>query len=253
MRKNILVLLVLLVMSVTLGFHFTTSLAQTAEQSAQGAIEEDAARIYDSLSLFSKSDRRAFYKEFTPEIKSELWKIQLRSYLSKHSELTDKQRQVIEGGIAFITPEVYKIPQDSPEWEEKVDKPAQLLKERMLEVFPREVAKELLTVIGGSVSPVSINIKRINFVPGVSDVGCGGTRQAANPELMRRPIKTQLQPFRMISVSLDGTDTCDCSTRSDWCPRGTQCESEGCQVAQWCGTLGLYVCNGLCIYNPCVC
>lgn len=250
MRKNILILIVLLVMSVISGFHFTTSLAQTAKPQAQSAIKEEAARIYSSLSLFSKSDRRAFYKEFKPEIKSELWKIQFRSYLSKHSELTDKQRQVIEDGIAFVTPEIYKIPQDSPEWEEKVDKPAQLLKEKMLEVFPREAAKELLTVLGGSVSPVSLNIRRINFVPGISDAGCNGTGQATSSELMRKSIKTQSQSFRIISASFDGPETCDCSTRSDWCPEGTSCTALSCQQAQFCGTAGLYICNGLCIYYP---
>lgn len=253
MRKSILVLLVLLVMSLILCFRFTTSLAQTAEQQAQRVIEENATRIYSSLSLYSKNDRRMFYKEFTPEVKSELWKIQLRLYLSKHSELSDKQRQVIEGGIAFITPEVYKIPQDSPEWEEKVDKPAQLLKEKMLEVFPREVAKELSTVLGGSVSPVSLNIRRINFIPGVSDAGCDDTGQATNLGLMRKSIKTQPQPFRIISASFDEPETCDCSTRSDWCPQGTQCTALSCQVANWCGTFGLYVCDGLCIYYPCTC
>ncbi len=253
MRKNVLFLLVLLVISVILCFRFTTSLAQTADQPTQSAIEGDAARIYSSLSLYSKSDRKMFYKEFTPEIKSELWKIQLRSYLLKHSELTDKQRQVIESGINFITSEIYKIPQDSPDWEEKVDNPAQLLKERMLEMFPREVAKELLTVLGGSVSPVSLNIRRINFIPGVSDTSCDDTGQATNLGLMRKSIKTQSQPFRMISASFDGPETCDCSTRSDWCPQGTECTFGGCQQANWCGTFLLYVCNGLCIYYPCTC
>jgi len=236
-------------MSLILCFRFTT-LAQTAEQQAQRLIEKDAARIYSSLSLYSKSDRRMFYKEFNPEIKSELWKIQLRSFLSKHSELTDKQRQVIEGGIAFIKPEIYKISQDSPNWEEKVHKPAQHLKERMLEVFPREVAKELLTVLGGSMSPVSLNIRRMNFVSGMSDISCNDTGQVANLELMRKSIKTQSQPFRIISANFDGPETCDCSTSSDWCPQGTECTASSCQVAQGCGTLGLYVCNGLCIYYP---
>lgn len=247
MRKNILVLLVLLVMSIISGFNFTTSLAQTAEQQAQSAIEKDAARIYSSLSLFSKSDRGTFYKELTPEIKSELWKIQLRLYLSKHSELTDKQRQVIEDGIAFITPEVYKISQNSREWEKRVNKPAQLLEERMLDVFPREVAKELLTELGGSVSPVALNISQINFVPGIRDFDCGDTRQTTNPKLLGKSIKTQPQLFRIISVSLASPERCDCSVDSDWCGEGTECHGGGCRQRQWCGTLGLYICNGICV------
>jgi hypothetical protein len=243
MRKNILFLLVLGVVS---GFHCVTSLAQTTEPQTQSAIEEQSAKIYNSLSLFSKSDKGAYYKSFTPEIKSELWKIQLKSYLSKHSELTDKQRKIIEDGIAFITPDVYKISQNSREWEEKVNKPAQLLKDRMLEVFPLEVAKKLLTELGGAPAPVTLNFRQINFIPGVNSAGCGGAKQTANPELMRKPIKTQQHLFSVISAGLV-PETCDCSIYSDWCVQGTECDYGNCKQAQFCGTLGLYVCNGICI------
>lgn len=265
MRKNILVFLVLLVLSISLVFHPTTSLTQTAEKPAQSEIEEKAARIYSNLSTLSVSDRKEFYTKLTPDLKNEIWKVQLRSYLSKHPELTDKQRQAIESLIAFSKPQVYEIPQDSPSWEEKVNKPVQSLTERILEVFPREVAKELLTVLGGSESAVALDFKRINFVPG--DSGCASTMQETNSWLAKKEIKT-LQPFKKVSVSFKTKncncsnkkipvsfvmDNCDCSIRSDWCPQGTVCESQGCSVRQFCGTLGLYICDGNCFYYPCTC
>lgn len=119
MWKNILVFLVLLVVSVSLVFLPATSLAQTPEQPAQSEIEEKAVRIYSNLSFLSISERKALFQELTPELKSEIWRVQLRSYLSKHPDLTDKQRQAIESMIAFLKPQFYEIPQDSPEWEEK--------------------------------------------------------------------------------------------------------------------------------------
>ena len=103
MRKNVLFLLVLLVMSLILCFRFTT-LAQTAEQQAQRVIEEDAARIYSSLSLYSKSDRRMFYKEFTPEIKSELWKIQLIRFPDRKYAMSEPRTVVSGLGLSESLP-----------------------------------------------------------------------------------------------------------------------------------------------------
>ncbi len=98
MRKNILVLLVLIIIS---SFNFTTSLAQTTAEQPQSKIEQEAAKLYDDLSLLSIKDRKTFYSSLTPELKSELWKVQLRSYLSKHSDLTDTQKKAIADAIAL--------------------------------------------------------------------------------------------------------------------------------------------------------
>ena len=268
MRKNILVLLALLVMSVSLNFHFTTSLAQTAEQPVQSAIEVEAKRIYSNLNVLSIRERKAFYQELTPELKSEVWRVQLRSFLSKHPDLTDKQRQSIESLIVFLTPQVYEIPQDSPGWEEKVNNPLQNITKRINEVFPREVVRELLTVLGGSESSVSLNVRRINFVPGLNDSGCANTIKETNTWLPKKKLQTQ-QPFMQTPVSFrkescncnnkkiplsSAVDNCECSTRSGGdCFEGTICAAlEGCNARQFCGTAYLYICNGLC-YFSCSC
>lgn len=257
MQKNILILLVT---SIILGFSFTNSLAQTtAEQQAQSVIEQEAARLYNNLSLLSINDRKSVYSSLTPELKSELWKVQSRSYLSKHSDLTDEQKKAIADAIVFIRPEFYKIPPDSPDWEEKVNKPLQLFEKRMLEVFPRGVIREFLTNLGGSEPRVPLSLSQINFVPKIINSGCSGASQEVNPWLVKKPIKKQPQTFSVIPASFslhsvipdhfDSNENCTCSTRSDWCWEGSECGSSNCRTAQWCGTLGAYICNGVCLIS----
>lgn len=171
MQRNILVLFVMLVMSVGLGFAFTTSLTQTVTaQQTQGRVEQEAIRLYRTLSSLSMSSRRSLFNALTPELKSELWKVHLRSYLSKHPDFTEQQRDTIQSAIALITPQLYEIPKDSPEWQTNVHEPLQRLTQKFLEVFPREVARELLTVLGGpdpqqESNPVLIKRNSLTFKP----------------------------------------------------------------------------------------
>lgn len=205
MRKSIIILLVNIVI---LGFNFTVSLSQTTVQGqTQSAVEQEASKLYSDLSLLSVSERKQLYIDLTPELKSELWKVQLRLYLLKNSDLTNQQKKAIEEAIIFIKPQFYKIAPDSTDWEEKVNKPVQLLEKRILEVFPREAVREFLTNLGGSKSQASLN-----------------------PSPLAAP------------------ENCDCSSRSDWCGEGTSCENTSeCRITQFCGTLGLYICNGVCV------
>lgn len=251
MRKHSLFFLLFL-MIVSLGFHLTTSLAQTVEQPQQSVIEKEAALIYENLTLLSINDRKEFYNELSPELKSELWKVHLKLYLAKNSDLNEKQIQAVEAVLTFIKPQLFEISQDNPEWEEKVNRPTQNLTKGILEVFPREVARELLTVLGDSQSSISFNIRRINYVPILNNDNCARPKQEIKPFLVKKQIKTQDQQFKMISARLV-PENCDCSTRSDWCPQGTSCDQSPCQQQQFCGTMFLYICNGLCIIAPCSC
>lgn len=246
MRKNILIVLV---MNIVLGFNFTTSLAQTTvELQTQSEIKDKAIRIYSNLSLLSISERKAFFKELTPELKSEIWKVQLGSYLSNHSDLTDEQRKAIESLIVFLKPQVYEIPQDHPEFEEKVNKPMKLLEKKMLEVFSREVVRELLNVLGGSQSAVSLNVERINFVSGLINPGCARTKQETNSWLTKKEIQTQ-QPFKQTSFSFVQIQ-CACSVRSSGDCFAGNCYFTSCSQQNWCGSFYLYVCNGECFIIP---
>ena len=150
MRKSILFFIALIVLNITVGSAFTTASAQTGvSNQTQSVDEQEAAKLYSNISSLPVSERKAFYRNLTPEQKSGLWKAQLRQYLSSHPELTDSQKEVIQSAIAFITPQLFAIPLDNPEWQTKVDLPVQRLEKRFLEVFTREVVRELLTVPGG--------------------------------------------------------------------------------------------------------
>ena len=219
MRKNISGLFVTLVMSVSLGLGFTASLAQTGvDQYAQSKDEQEAARLYTTLPSLSMRDRKALFNGLTPELKSELWKAHLRLYLSKHLDFTEKQRAAVQGAIALITPRLFDIPQDSPDWQTNVHEPIQRLMRKILEVFPREVARELLTFLGGP-----------------------EPQQESNLMLTKK----DLPAFKPISRSVAQRD-CTCSTRSDWCSGETECLAGNCQATRGCGTFWLYSCNGEC-------
>src|SRR5215216_1108812 len=148
MRKNFSLLFVSLLMSVTVSFAFSAPLQADNNKQAQSRISEEALRIYNTLSSFSIEDRRVLFRGLTPEFKSALWKVHLRSYLARHSDLTEQQAEAIQSAITLITPQLYKIPQDSPEWQTNVDELLQRLTQKFLELFPREVARELLAVLG---------------------------------------------------------------------------------------------------------
>lgn len=254
MRKGIMFLLILVGISAGLGLRFTTSLAQTAGQPAPGAIEEQAGRIYNNLYILPIRDRKELFSGLTPELKSELWKVQFRSYLLKHPDLTDDQRQAIEAAIVHFTPQLYKIPEGSADWEEKVHKPTQLVTKRIFAVFPPEVAKELVTVLGGSDSPQSFNFGRINSFRGVIISSCAkSSRQNAILRLIKKPTETQTQAVAIIPASYSQED-CYCSTRSPSdCPAGLECLVDDCRQVLFCGDYYLYTCNGSCFYFPCYC
>ncbi len=167
--------------------------------------------------------------------------------MSKHSDLTDKQNRAIEDAIVFIKPELYRIPQGSSDWEERVNKPVKLLEKRMLEVFSREVSREFLTNLGGSEPQISLNLSQINFVLEAISPDCSGTIQEANQWLLKKPTKNKLQAFNTIPANFNAQDRCFCSMRSDYCTEGSECGPTNCSMVNGCGTFGFYVCDSGCL------
>jgi hypothetical protein len=224
MRKNILALLLSLVISVSQSFAFTTSLAQTSgNRQEQSRIEQEAAKLYNTLASLSLSERRTLFRGLTSELKSEIWKTHLRSYLSKHPDLKDEQKEVIQRAITFMNPELYDIPRDSPEFLEKVHRPMQLLEEQLLQVFSRDVAREILSVPGGP-----------------------EPKQEENPTLPPVVSKKTSLVSKLNSPKVRSAEECGCSSRSDWCPQDLSCHNLGCSPRCCCGSMWLYTCNGEC-------
>lgn len=224
MRKNFLTLLVSLVMSANLCFAFTTQSPQTGDKKhPERSIAEEATRIYSTLSSLTLKDRKTIFLGLTPEIKSELWKAHLKSYLSKHPDLTQKQTEAIQSLIAFVTPQLFNIPDSNPDFQTKIQEPLEQLTQKLLEVFSPKVAHELLEVLGGP-EPQKVSTEKISLA------------LKSNP-------RSALQP------------DCTCATRSDlcafWYGEHYRCEFGGLDSCQWtaggCGRFWLSSCDGMCL------
>lgn len=186
MRRNIRVLLVLLGMSVsTVVFGSTISLAQKVENNQMrcGADEEDA-RLYRTLSSLPMRDRKTILNDLTPEAKSRLWKVHLRSYLSKHPELTEKQREAIQSVIALITPRLFEIPPDTPEFETEVVEQGQRLRKKFLELFPPKVVHELLEKLGGPEPPKESDRNDLQVPKGTRSFQPSRRKNSASPQII---------------------------------------------------------------------
>ena len=158
-------------------------------------------------------------------MKSELWKTHLKSYLSKHPNLTEKQKEAIQNTITFLTPQLFNVPPGTPDFQTKVQEPLQRLAQQLIEVFSPKVVQELLEVLGGpepaqqSIQPISLALK-------------SGSRSALYPN-------------------------CTCATMSDtcsfWYGQGWFCEFGGPLICAFtdsgCGFLWLSPCDGICAYR----
>lgn|GEM_PF-3226350 len=223
MRKNNLLLLTLLITSIATGFSFAASPPQNSGNSQeQKGADEEAARLYRRLASLPMRDRRTIFNSLTPEAKSGLWKVHLRSYVTRHPDLTEEQREAIQSTIPLITPGLFATPQGTPEWQTNVHQPLQRLTEKFLEVFSPKVAAELLEMLGGPEPPQQM-------------------QAPDGPSI----IKSSLRRAQEMQ--------CTCSTQSDWCSshhgKGWRCVhgSGACsQTFSGCGTLLVYSCVGQC-------
>lgn len=207
-------------MSVSLSFA-SISLAQTSNnQQAQSRVEQEAVSLYSSLSSLSMDDRKELFGGLTSELKSELWKVHLKSYIAKHPSLTEKQRSAIHDIIALLTPNLYEISPDTAEGQ-KVHSQFRLVTQRLLEVFPREVARELLNALGGSENQIS-----------------------KKKPMANQRISLVLKPNKEANQA----SSCTCNRSSDWCPSDYTCIDDGCTQARRCGTMWWYTCDGVCAF-----
>jgi len=157
-RRILVVAFVICLAFVFTGASLTPSMTASEPQTklAQHRVAEkalDLSQTYEALSVLPVGYRKAIFRNLTAEAKSELWRTHMRVYLSEHPELMEDQRNVILDGIALATPQLFEIPEDSPEWLAKVHAPLELLKERALGIFPHAVAVEIFAQLGKPVPP----------------------------------------------------------------------------------------------------
>jgi hypothetical protein len=156
MKTQRRVLVVAFILSVTFVFATTSvKLGMTAGE-AQSKLSQDRVAVqavdlyetYEALSALPISSRKAVYRALSADAKSGLWRIHLTGYLTEHPELTEEQRGVIVDAIALVTPRLFEIAESNPNWLTDMHSPVELLKKRVLEVFPRGVAVGVFTQLG---------------------------------------------------------------------------------------------------------
>jgi hypothetical protein len=153
-RGRILVVAVVLILIVVFAITsfrpgMTTGEAQSKLSQDQVAVRKtDFQGTYEALSVLPIPSRKAVYRALSADAKSGLWRIHLTRFLTEHPELTEEQRGVIVNAIALVTPRLFEIAENDPNWLLETHPQVELLEKRALEVFPRGVAVEIFTHLG---------------------------------------------------------------------------------------------------------
>lgn len=233
MLRRLLFTLSLLSAGIAIAFTQTAavhhaSVAHATQQQQELNRDDETVRDYHSLSALKMPERRKAFASLPSESKSGLWRVHLKLYLSQHPELTEAQKEVIQEGIRLATPQLFQTSLKSPEWQAQVNEPLQRLTKAALEAFPPETAKEIFTVLG---------------------------EKEETPEEDASPLSSNsLSSVRLVPAKLGRSapsiPSCNCSMSSDWC-YAHSCRYAGCELTDFCGTLWVYLCNGMCrLYAP---
>lgn len=195
-------------------------------------------------------DRKTILNDLTPEAKSRLWKVHLRSYLSKHPELTEQQREAIQSIIPLITPRLFEIPPDTPEFETEVVEQGQRLRKQFLELFPPKVVHELLEQLGGPEPPKESDRNDLQVPKGARSFQPSRRKNSASPRLINSSLRNTHRSN--LRSTLQGAEFCECKKSSTECEGfygpGWTCEDTGgaCRQHRNCGWFGLEICDGVC-------
>ncbi len=120
-----------------------------------GGNQEDVEMLkkYQNISKFaSMGKRKEFFVNSSSAEKSDSWKVHLAYSIVKFPELNKEQKEIILDLISLVKPELYDIEKDSEEWQVKVEKPIQMLSNRALEAFSKEVGLQIFLKLGGETS-----------------------------------------------------------------------------------------------------
>ncbi len=113
--------------------------------SVQAWVEQNRARLptdYDKVGQLPWTYRRAVFGALSPATRSALFQSHYERYAQEHTDMSSAQRAVLEHAKELMTPDVYALSHESPEWQERVRAPQEELERQARAVFdPEEVAK----------------------------------------------------------------------------------------------------------------
>jgi hypothetical protein len=70
----------------------------------------DVVAAYDALTALEPGQRKALFSALSTEVRAGLLRLQHQMYIVDHPELNSEQREVLNGIIARLTPEMYAPP-----------------------------------------------------------------------------------------------------------------------------------------------
>ena len=109
---------------------------------------QDPLQKYGDVSALPSEKRRAAFSNASPKARSDLFRTHLALYLAKHPELNEEQKQIILQAMSLITPELYAIPSDSPDWKARVEGPMIQSENRVRAAFSREEGARIFATLG---------------------------------------------------------------------------------------------------------
>lgn len=103
---------------------------------------------YDEFGRLPVPYRRVVFGELPPAARSALFQTQYERYALAHPDMSPARRAVLERARELMTPDVYAIPQDSPEWEARIGAPQRELERQARAAFDRNEGARLFAMIG---------------------------------------------------------------------------------------------------------
>ncbi len=129
-----------------------TSLPEdTSAEAIQSWVARNRAHLptdYDELSRLPWAYRRVVFAELPPATRSALFRTHFERYAQAHPNMSPSQSAVLERAKELMTPDVYALPHESPEWKARVGTPQEELEHQARAVFDRAELARIFAMIG---------------------------------------------------------------------------------------------------------
>lgn len=174
-----------------------------------GGNKDDIAMLqkYQTISkLYSLAEKKELFSNSSSVEKGNYWKLHLANSFVEFPDLNSEQKEIIVDLISMITPKLYDIEKNSKEWQSNFERPFNIISDRILTTFSREIGPKIFLNLGSYVS--------------------------TSP---KDDVPTLLRPA-----------ACTCSQGSIPACWDEYCVNTACNRGGHCGVLWLFECNGAC-------
>src|SRR5262249_1673124 len=105
---------------------------------------------YDELSALPVECRKYIYLTLSPVQQSAIWRTQFDRYREQHPSMTAEQRRMLQHATDLLSPELFAVRRDTPDWSRMVAEPIHGLEKEARSAFGAEETALLLAQIGPS-------------------------------------------------------------------------------------------------------